>query len=151
MDKPILVVIDMQGQFASANNPRTIAGCQKLIVNASLNTHPIMFVEYMGYGETLPQLTQLVGAFEPKFRIHKTKDDGSEAVQETIKRCKVKPKKFIVCGVNTGFCVLSTVIGLHAASSQYHIDVVAEACNDQWGDSEPSFALMRKMPRVQVI
>lgn len=151
MNKPILVVVDMQKQFAAASNPRTIAACQKLIANASQNINPILFVEYMGNGETLPQLTRLVESYEPKFRIHKHGDNGAHVVQECLARCKVKPEKFIVCGVNTGFCVLSTVRGLHRSPSKFSIDVVAEACNDQWGDSEPSFAIMRKMDRVQVI
>ena len=151
MDKPILVVIDMQEHFGSASNPKTIAACQRLIADAVLKANPIILVEYSMNGSTLPILTNIVETYEPKFRNHKSQDDGSRSIQECLDRCKVIPKKLIVCGVNTNYCVLSTVQGLHRSHHNYHIDVVAEACNDQWGDHDRGLLAMKTLSRVQVI
>lgn len=151
MDKPILVVIDMQERFGSASNPKTVAACQKLIADSMLKSNPIIMVEYSMNGSTLPVLTSMVENYEPKFRIHKSQDDGSGVIQDCLDRCKVIPRKLIVCGVNTNFCVLSTVKGLHRSRHNYHIDVVEDACHDQWGEHANGILAMKHLSRVQVI
>lgn len=151
MDKPILVIIDMQEHFGSASNPKTIAACQKLIASSILQFNPIIFVEYSGHGSTLPALMNMVETYEPKFRLHKSQDDGSASIQECLDRCKVIPRKLVVCGVNTNYCVLNTVQGLHVSRHNYQIDVVEEACNDQWGDHDEGIKTMNRLSRVKVI
>jgi nicotinamidase-related amidase len=151
MDKPVLVVIDMQENFPAARNPKTLAACKQLIADAIMHVNPIIFVEYSLNGQTLTDLTSMVESYELKFRIHKSQDDGSRDIQECLDRCKVIPKKLIVCGVNTNFCVLSTVQGLHRSEHNFNIDVIAEACHDQWDKHDVGIAAMKHLSRVQVI
>ena len=62
-------------------------------------------------------------------------------------RKKHLPRLNIKCvGVNTAYCVKSTVRGLQYSSPKSNIKVVADACNSEWGEDEHQFALdeMRK-------
>ena len=127
----ILVIIDMQETFyETARSKRTIAECQRLIKKFKHRNEPIVVLEYLTWGETIPEITSLLKDSK-HLVLKKNLDDGSVALDRKFHKQK-KNIRFVVAGVNIGACVMDTVCGL--IKKGYHVKVIRKACNGYRGD-----------------
>jgi nicotinamidase-related amidase len=129
-----LCIIDMQDFFVRPNT-RVANNCEREIRQAIADRAGILLVEYETCGTTIHQLTKLKEEF-PHARIYhvtKTNDDGSYEILNACYKFGLDSSKIKVCGVNTDCCVYQTIIGLIARAPFITIEVVADACNSNWG------------------
>jgi hypothetical protein len=143
----ILLVIDMQPNFRSANRRWLIGMVAREIRAARSAGWGVMFLEYTsGYGSdgtirgvllkerTHRCLTDLLRGYDAAITVHKGQDDGSAEVLRAAEMWFCEGGRYInggirVVGVNTEACVASTVNGLSAAMPDLEITVVGGACN----------------------
>lgn len=149
MYSPINILVDMQEGFSAAQDHKTIRACKELISNAMDEKQPIVFVEYLGAGKTLPALTKLTEKYDLKFFVEKHQNSGCQEIENLFERCKIRPRNLIVGGVNTDFCVLETVMDLQR-TEKYNISLVTKACNTQWYSGFDAIHKM-KMSGVEII
>lgn len=121
-----LVVIDMQKDFVSCNEPNVIRACQREIKLAIRRKTGIIFLEYEGYGHTIPELTNLTTNYDKTYFSSKATNSGSDEVFGIINTRNLYQNVRVV-GVNTSYCVYETVEGLKDGLGK--ITVVADACN----------------------
>jgi nicotinamidase-related amidase len=124
-----LIVIDMQRAFTASRDRKTIASCKEQIKQAMEKQAAIVFVEFFGYGKTMPALTNLTKHYSRKQTVIKNKDGGGKEVKQAIVQNKFPKSRIKACGVNTLYCVLSTVRELTQKLSTAKVEVIGEACN----------------------
>lgn len=132
---PILVVVDMQEKFCeTSHKEKTIKECLALISGAKEEKRMIVILEY-GHrdvpSDTLQVIKDAVKDYPKAHRVMKNDDDGSSYMQKYFSRKKIKPKEFVLCGVNKDACVKDTARGL--ANKGYIVHVVKKACNGTYG------------------
>jgi nicotinamidase-related amidase len=128
-----LVVVDMQYEFFAARNEKTQAACKKAIAKAIKSKYPIVFLEYVDRGPTLPSLTKLTRNYSKAFHVSKSEWDGSSETLRVLTNNKISSSKFKICGVYTECCVSATAIGLADRLSSSKIEVLEKAC---WATNE---------------
>ena len=119
----------MQKYFTTSLHRPTIVGCQREIKKAIKNRNPILFVEFNSYGTTMPALTRLTKDYSKTRQVIKYRDGGGREVYDTLLHNKFHYKTLRVCGVNTSYCVYSTVSELSQKWGILDIQVVKEAIN----------------------
>lgn len=134
---PTLVIIDMQEKFKTPNNPRTIAACEREIEYAINNGYYIVFLEYQGYGPTLPVLVEKTKNYNLVSFISKNFNDGGQEVFNEIKHNSQFLCEIRVCGVNASACVNETVITLNKLLESTSIVLVADAINCNLSKQQP--------------
>lgn len=130
-----LVVVDMQEKFVAARNEKTQKACKTAIRKAIKHKSPIVFLEFVNYGPTLPSLTKLTRNYPKVFHVSKSEWDGSRESLKILTDNKITSSKFKVCGVYTDCCVAATAMGLVDKSSSAKIEVIGNACwasNDEY-------------------
>lgn len=117
-----LVIIDMQYGFEAAS----IKGIQRSIfreVSKAINKNlQIVVVEYDVAKRTLLSIHKMLNGYDNKVFVKKFEDDGSCVINPVLKSKNVR-----VVGVNTNFCVQSTVEGLTKYFKK-NVDIVCDAC-----------------------
>ena len=150
-----LCVIDMQNYFPASKGKRVRAACVREVRKAIKEQATILFVEYKNYGPTLPLLTNITKRVKYKKAHHvlKDSDDGSQKITAFIKARHLARLNMRVCGVNTPYCVQSTVSGLTKKWKNSTIHLVADACDSSYSKSEHTYALkhMATYPNVKVV
>lgn len=129
-----LVIVDMQPGFDASNHKPTIEACKRQILTAMQNGCPIVVLE-MGCennGQTHESLRQLLTGYDRFVRVSKEQSDGSRELLAACRNRWFPMHRFLVCGVNIHACVESTVRGLSNSMPAARIEVVKEACNDNW-------------------
>ena len=121
-----LVVVDMQPRFVTTSAPMLVKACQREIIMAKRRKAAIIYLEFEGFGNTLGELTYFTHGYDKAYFATKNADDGSRQVIDLITKHNLYHNVRVI-GVNTSYCVLSTIRGL----MDYHgkITVVADACN----------------------
>lgn len=128
-----LLVIDMQAYFSAARNKRVQEEVSKEIRQAIKDNMPIIFLEYIGCGSSVKQLTKNVAHpnhYDKSYLIGKTTGGGSREVLTLIKAFRLPQKHIKVCGVNTSACVFETTVGLRQKLKGSKIELLVNACND---------------------
>jgi nicotinamidase-related amidase len=130
-----LIIVDMQGYFATAKNPSTIKNVKSLIKEFKKKRLPIIVLEYhysfRNLGHTLPCITKMLDDYYYARYVRKSDDDGGVEVIECLNKNGWNIGKFKVCGVNIGACVRDTVCTL-VHDFNMKVDVVRRACNGQY-------------------
>ena len=137
-----LIVVDMQPDFEASQEPKVLSAVRKEIDLAIKNSWAIIFLEYGRYHgkhqSTDKRLLSLVKRYDKVFTGIKWVNNGSDVVKKLCSERADTPNKipehFRVCGVNTAYCVLETVLGLKGDFPAAKIEVVRKACND-WNHS----------------
>ena len=134
----ILVVVDMQEHFLRYFNSDgypeksfVIENCKKLINKAMKDNNPIIFLEFKGCGETIPELSDLAKDYEHKYVGIKETCSGADQIKEIVDRYNLQSKYLMISGIWTDQCVLSSVSGLRSKYPDSHISVIANACGSQ--------------------
>ena len=142
MTKKALLIIDMQIHFDTAHKKETIANCIDLIKMAIMDKLPIIVLEYEYNGRTLEALREYLDLYPNVFYQTKDEDDGADRVVDLVEEEGLEIDEFIVCGVNLGACVASTVRTL-SQEYNYKIDLIQKACNGH-NDPKEDFRHHRK-------
>ena len=122
----VLVVVDMQEKFNTAQHPPTIDGCIKAISRFKERQNAIIFLEYWNAGITNPSLMKIVEGYDNFTIMKKSQDDGSQEVLEAL---SIKTHyRLWVCGVNIDACVIDTVEGCIKKGFSV-VTVIRNACN----------------------
>ncbi len=152
-----LVVVDMQTKFHASQCRRTIKRVRGVIGKAIKDKAKIVILEYDGvtrYGPTDDRINEVVKDYPYLHRISKNIDDGSRAIKHSIPEWELAPiQKFLVCGVNTAFCVRSTALGLKEWFTDKEVHVLIGACNqpNDWGDGYSNRNIIRDLRKNGVI
>jgi len=146
-----LVVVDMQAKFPDSLGKRVQDNCKRAIRKAVKNKAAIIFVEYKGYGPTLPCLTKLAKDYKKVYHTVKNEWDGSSHSLELVKMHSLSASKIKVCGVYTDCCVAATVQGLSNKLSRSKIELLSRACAST-NDSNHNSGIkkMQTLPNVRV-
>lgn len=115
----VLAIIDMQKCFLRRRDVRKcVRPIRNLIRHFKIRNWPILLVEMLNEGDTIPILGEQVSE-----RVVKSRADGSGAI---IKKCKRErwPLNFVLCGIYADRCVRGTAIGLISKGS---VTIIEEA------------------------
>lgn len=127
-----LVVIDMQPDFEASGYNRVFQQVSLQIRRAKDVGARIIFVEYAGHLHTWPELTKIVERCSKRrvAFVTKTQDGGGEEIDKFMRDMDWPTDAPIkVCGVNTSYCVRSTVLDL--VNLGYNdIELLYQACSD---------------------
>jgi len=146
-----LVVVDMQAMFPDSLGKRVQDNCKRAIRKAVKNKAAIIFVEYKGYGPTLPCLTKLAKDYKKVYHTIKDKWDGSVQSINLVTKHNLVGSKFKVCGVYTDCCVQATVEGLSKLRPASKINLLSKACASSNSRSHNNGVIaMRKLSNVRV-
>lgn len=149
-----LCVIDMQAQFGAANGAKVQQSCVREIKKAMRDKATIVFVEYEGYGPTLPVLTNLVkdAKYKKVHHVLKQSNGGGHQVANYLKTKHLTRSNIRVVGVNTSYCVLATVQGMNTHLNTSNLHIVADGCSCHYPKSHKyGLDAMRKMERVKIL
>lgn len=126
-----LCIIDMQDSFTTSRGLEVQRACKREIRKAMRDKANILFVEYNGYGPTLPLLTDLVKSakYKKAFHVIKYSDGGGKEVDQFLKHRHMPRKNLRVVGVNTGYCVASTVEELAVRMKKSSLTIIADGCS----------------------
>ena len=124
-----LVVVDMlDDRFPASLNENTVAAVTNLMVNARQQGAGIVLLECLGC-HTQQRLMALIAGYQNKMIAEKKHNDGSVQVIESCLDLGCCINQFVVCGVNTNYCVLETVLGLLSLVPSCTVQVHKGACN----------------------
>ena len=148
-----LIVVDMQPSFEAANEPNTIVGVTREILEAKRRKWGIVFLEYKPtdeMGRTHEGFSSLIKGYRHKARVTKDDDDGSLEVVKALRRRGFAQHTLRICGVNTECCVTETVSGLLVRLERVQIEVVKDACDSEWSKNYDWRSFL-KHPRITIV
>ena len=156
MSKYVLILVDVMARFPAARDPLTLRNIRRAVKKAKKDRCPIVVLE-MPDEQTLsmvrigaqmagkpypaprtdvpmsrsqPSVMKLLEGYEHLCAVrHKYDGDGSLVAIYACQDRGWSLDSFRVVGVNTGGCVLDTVVGLRTLRLKARIEVVQEACN----------------------
>ena len=132
-----LMVVDMQVGFPAVH--KIASKVKKEIKIAKQLRNPIIFFEVnkKHNGETLPSLWRAVKDYSHVCWLHKDRDDGSDVAFRHFETApQFKTGHYLVCGVNTEYCVLKTAQGMAKRlrpDSSDKVVVLSGCCNSSTG------------------
>lgn len=149
-EAPVLVVVDMQIGYKAARDPETLENVLVEIRRAMEKKEAIVILEYVGDGDTLRAIRDLVDGYPLCVTMKKTTWGGAEEVFEACMDNGFWPENYRICGVNADACVLQTVTGLLDKVKTCRIELVQNACHtDSKYHNWPN--LYKKLERVVLV
>lgn len=128
MEKPALVIIDMQPQeFESARDRKTTEAILCYVEESIKREEPIIIVEYVGCGPTADSIIDAVSDYDEAYFVTKHGADGAGELRDTIFAKNLKVSEFLICGVNLSCCIRETVEGLYDRICS-NITILKDAC-----------------------
>jgi nicotinamidase-related amidase len=128
-----LVIVDMQSHFYAKEELEITKNLKREILGAINNQASIVFVEFDHSGPTLECLTKLPEQHGYRsYTIEKQQNDGSHEVGALVIDKSLPVKHFKVAGINTDYCIASTVIGLSNLFPDGVIEVIDNCCASLW-------------------
>ena len=118
----------MQPNFGVENYPFLINEVCFAVRKAIRRKWPIVVVEFVNYGDTIPQIRELLIPYSKHVTCVKQEEDGSNQI---LYHCSERnwPYDFLVCGVYTAHCVLSTAKGLAQDIGVRRAEMLWRACH----------------------
>lgn len=108
MGKLAVLLIDMQEPYPTKEYQDIIPKQAELIKVCQKEAIPVIMVEYIGCGRTIPQLTSLLP--KDNLRVIKRKDDAFYLTPLDDILQELEVKKLILTGINACACVLKTAV-----------------------------------------
>ncbi len=130
MKTNVLVVVDMQPKFKSCTKV-TVRKVLERIKQAQKKNFDIIVLRYRNHGSIAKPLLKQLRKTKYSSRL-KYRNDGSYQVVQTLQLKQHEPRKFYLCGVNTGACVYDTTLGLRRCYPRAALTVLLDACNDNY-------------------
>jgi hypothetical protein len=124
---PTVVVIDLQPHFTK--NLKLLNNAAKELKTAMQQQYPILLLEYFGRGETHQFLLETIKDYKKVYITTKRREDGSKEIRWICNKFFLPTDHFIVFGVYSDGCVLSTVIGMTNWYIDSKIDIITNACD----------------------
>lgn len=144
-----LVVIDVQDRFSSSKEIKTPVSLE--IQKAISFNMPVILVEYGPYS-TNADVLRMVKDYRRLYITTKNGDDGSNEVFECLKTFRLPTRKLKICGVNTCYCVLSTVKGLSNKKTIHKLELVKNACSCICNKNNPNcWGAYEKLKKIKLI
>jgi len=111
-----IVLVDMQAGFVgglrTGSLKRIVPNQKRVLKLASNRRIPVAVLEFKGYGETLPELTELAKACPGYTAFEKYVDSGfSSGAFISWLENHAKAKSLFLMGINAGYCVKATAAG----------------------------------------
>lgn len=130
----------MQPSFSAKEEHDFTKNIQREIFSAMCSNAHIVFVEFSYSGPTLPCLVELPNnvGYKKSYVIEKHANDGSVEIAELIKDKSLPSGHLKVTGINTDYCVYSTVAGLSRIYPDSKIEVVEDSCASLWSEGRPN-------------
>jgi nicotinamidase-related amidase len=150
----ILLIIDMQVEFFAARSKEIISACRREIRRARNLGWAIITVSYDNCGgesPLLPRIESSLGGYEKRFKVRKKHDDGSPEVSHVCNSHALDFSLIRVCGVNLGFCVRQTVIGLHEYFTETNFEIVFDACGCELNKEMSLLSLLDGKNRIKTV
>lgn len=136
----ILVVVDMQPFYKQARSRSLQARVRRAIKE---HRGPICIVKFENSGEVYPGILKACRG-KRKFTCLKDRDDGGVVVVGATFGEKLgRHRHYLLCGVNTAYCVISTATGILKNRKEAKVTLLMHACAthyDEKADREPSIA-----------
>jgi nicotinamidase-related amidase len=127
-DNKVLLVIDLQTGFCTANDPTLIKIVNIEIEKAKKENIPIICLNYTGIGDVIQPIKCNLDGYKKLHIITKNRNDGGKEVLTLFNEIKFDSGEVTAIGVNTDACVRETVETL-AKNSNYKINLVSNGCN----------------------
>ena len=159
--KPILLIIDMQPRYDASSNPELLNSIEYQIKIAKKCKYKIIVVELHHYFKgklhrlytTRPRLLKKVKNYSQYQLVNKTGADGSSEILVACEKRRWKPKKFIVTGIHSRFCVAATVRGL-LETCNAKIEIIENACRDygitKGPDPSGTWDMFQRKTRIKI-
>jgi hypothetical protein len=147
-------VVDVQPKFPVFPETDYIQNLRRELALAVERQANIVFLEYDGFGETLPPLKETVNQnrYQRIYYGVKNERDGSVFVRKAVQDRAFYSEQFRVVGAYTDQCVLATVEGIRSWFPRSHIEVVADACRAMSANYHyEGLARFKKLSNVAVI
>lgn len=125
-----VVIVDMQTGYSAAGNDMLQARVVRLIEHARASNWPVVVLSVKGKGETVTRIADSLRGYGLAEPMEKETTSGSQKVLEACEKRGFGIGKFLVCGVNTGACVLGTVKGLAFSPGRPMVATLMDACGD---------------------
>lgn len=123
----------MQESFYAKDDLEVTKNINREILSAINNKASIVFVEFSNSGPTMDCLAELPRSHGYRsYTTEKHKNDGSSDVAALALSKDLPIKHFKVVGINTDYCVASTVIGLSELFQDAVIEVIDNCCASLW-------------------
>ncbi|NTW14469.1 MAG: cysteine hydrolase [Candidatus Moranbacteria bacterium] len=109
---PVVILIDMQtGFFPGIREERKeqlVASQRSILCHCADQDIPVCVLEFNNYGETIPELADLLAKIPRVKTLLKSHDDGftNPELKETLDGWEAE--KLIIMGINADYCVLET-------------------------------------------
>lgn len=128
----VLVVVDMQRSFPAANCRSTQARVRRLVRS---HRGPVVLVEFADSGPTLPGIERACKCRYSFIRCVKNLNDGGAHVASALLNEGLgRHSRFVVCGVNTGYCVTETANGILRNLPRSRVEIDFRGCRDALDD-----------------
>jgi nicotinamidase-related amidase len=127
-----LICVDVQPKFPVKPEQDFVPNVCREVALAMERQANIIFLEYENFGETLPEVKQLVNQnrYQRIYYGVKKERDGSVWVRKAVQERAFFSEWFVFVGAYTGQCVYETVKGINSWFPRSRIEVVADACRD---------------------
>lgn len=138
----MLLVVDMQPWYDAAQCDRTQEEVITLVKKAKKNKERIIYLEYEGAGPTLLNIAYHTEDYPFLTKLKKDGNDGSDVILDYFG--EVRPSNLDICGVNTGFCVKETALGLiKKTKPKIKVNLHLNACNHllSTGEKDKGFSV----------
>jgi nicotinamidase-related amidase len=144
----ILAIVDMQDDFAAAQDRATVEEVKRQIELAKRYKRWIFLIEYSKHGNTLFELRKQIGGYSNVIKVRKQNNDGGLDIIDKAFDEGINLKKIYVTGVNVAFCVKGTVETLSKLLPGSDIYLVRSGCNCS---QKKNFNFVRKLPNVTLM
>lgn len=122
----LLAIIDLQEGFYP-NNRRHLLEVKGEVEEAKRAKTPIMLVEMMKCGDSIPFITKLVDRYPNLIKVKKRDTGGGREMIAAMKNLSIDPLTIRVCGLYTNCCIADTV-GELARKKRWMIEIAEKAC-----------------------
>lgn len=144
----IFLSVDLQPDFTASKKPSIIKAAQEEVRRAIRFNYGIVFLEYDGFGDTLPEVKRLASGYKNQITILKDDDDGGHDVVDGVFKNGLKLNQVRVCGVNTDMCVHDTIRTIVNLSPASKIIIRKDGCGSS---AKNDFTKFKNYKNVKII
>lgn len=146
-----LIVIDMQWAYPLARHESLRRCVKKQIQLAKRRQAPILLVEYIDDGPTLPDLFYAASQHNHCYTITKEENDGTLAILAFLAEFPHFIPTWRVCGIHLDSCVWDTVLGLRNSLGKTKLEIAKDAVSPNISRSKSNLFKILTKKGIKVI